>query len=158
MTKTVPARLFLVCALLGHVACRPSESAEAPAASLGVEELAVQRAVLDYVEGFYEADSTKFARSIWPQVYKYGYSRNDPDSPYEGMHLPFSDFMPVAESIRADGVAEDAPKDVVIFDVQDQTASAKLTAYWGTDFLLLAKQNGRWMVTHVLWQGPLPDR
>jgi hypothetical protein len=45
---------------------------------------------------------------------------------------------------------------VVLYDVQDQTASAKLTAWWGTDYLLLARENGRWMITHVLWQSPPP--
>ena len=29
--------------------------------------------------------------------------------------------------------------------------SAKLTAWWGTDYVLLAKYDGRWMITHVLW-------
>jgi hypothetical protein len=35
----------------------------------------------------------------------------------------------------------------VLFDVQDQTASAKLTAWWGTDYLLLAKDHGRWIIS-----------
>jgi hypothetical protein len=45
-----------------------------------------------------------------------------------------------------------APKDIVLLDVQDQTAAAKLTAYWGTDYFLLAKYDGRWMIRHVMWQ------
>ena len=39
-----------------------------------------------------------------------------------------------------------------LLDVLDQTAAAKVTAWWGTDYVLLAKQNGKWMITHVLWQ------
>lgn len=148
-------QLMILFVVAGCVESAHDEDA-APVVDRSVDHIAVQIAVLDYVEGFYEADSTRFARSISPDVYKYGYWRDGPDSPYEGSHLPFSEFMPLAESIRAEGVAEDAPKDVVIFEVQDQTASAKLTAYWGTDYVLLAKQNGRWMITHVLWQGPLP--
>ena len=34
------------------------------------------------------------------------------------------------------------------------TASAKLTAWWGTDYLLLARYEGRWMIRQVLWQTP----
>jgi hypothetical protein len=49
-----------------------------------------------------------------------------------------------------------APKDITVYDVQDQTASAKLTAWWGTDYLLLAKEDGRWMIIAVLWQSPPP--
>ena len=47
-----------------------------------------------------------------------------------------------------------APKEIELLDVQDQTAAAKLTAWWGTDYLLLAKYDGRWMIVHVLWQTP----
>src|ERR1051325_9660367 len=45
-----------------------------------------------------------------------------------------------------------APREITIFEVQDQTASAKLEAWWGTDYLLLGKVRGRWMISHVLWQ------
>ena len=45
-------------------------------------------------------------------------------------------------------------KKVDVLDVQDKTAAAKCTAWWGTDYLLLAKQNGKWVITHVLWQSP----
>ncbi|HEX2716302.1 MAG TPA: nuclear transport factor 2 family protein, partial [Gemmatimonadaceae bacterium] len=52
-------------------------------------------------------------------------------------------------------VAPNAPKEIVLLDVLDQTAVAKLTARWGTDYLLLAKgEDGRWQITHVLWQSP----
>ena len=49
-----------------------------------------------------------------------------------------------------------APKTIEIFEVLDQTASAKLTARWGIDYLLLARYDGRWMISHVLWQSPPP--
>jgi len=45
-------------------------------------------------------------------------------------------------------------KEIALLDVQDQTARTKLTAWWGTDYLLLARHDGRWMITHVLWQSP----
>jgi hypothetical protein len=51
-------------------------------------------------------------------------------------------------------VPADAPKGIDIYEVLDQTASVKLTASWGIDYMLLAKFDGRWMITHVLWQTP----
>lgn len=39
-------------------------------------------------------------------------------------------------------------------EVQDQTASAKVRAWWGTDYLLLGKYDGQWKILHVIWQGP----
>ena len=50
----------------------------------------------------------------------------------------------------------DAPRKVEILDIQNTIASAKVTAWWGTDYLLMGKFDGRWMITHVLWQSPPP--
>jgi hypothetical protein len=41
---------------------------------------------------------------------------------------------------------------VKVFDVADQTASAKVTAMWGIDYLQLAKYEGRWKIINILWQ------
>jgi hypothetical protein len=43
---------------------------------------------------------------------------------------------------------------VVLLEVLDQIAAAKVVAWWGTDFLHLAKIDGRWMITQVVWQTP----
>ena len=119
---------------------------------------AVRLAVLDYVEGFYEGDSTRLVRSVWPQVRKYGYWRPRPDTAYAGEAMPFAEFLSYAGSIKSgrNKTPAGAPKEIVVYDVQDQTASAKLTAWWGTDYLLLAKEAGRWMIIAVLWQSPPP--
>ena len=46
----------------------------------------------------------------------------------------------------------DAPKEIIIFDVLDQIASVKLVAWWGIDYMHLAKYKGRWKIVNVLWQ------
>ncbi len=67
--------------------------------------------------------------------------------------LKLIDWMRV--KARNDNVAaEKLAKNVEVLDYQDQTAAAKVTAWWGTDYVLLGKYNGRWMITHVLWQSP----
>lgn len=118
---------------------------------------AVHRAVLDYVEGFYEGDTTKFVRSVAPNVFKYGYAmRGDA---YVGSQMPYSGFISFARGVQQgrNRPPANAPKEITLFDVQDQTASAKLTAWWGVDYLLLAKQSGQWQVTQVMWQTPPPS-
>jgi hypothetical protein len=117
---------------------------------------AVRAAVLDYVDGFYEGDSTKHVRSVARDVYKYGYAKRA--DAYAGMQMTWDGFMSFDRGVREgrNRPPANAPKDVVLFDVNDQTASAKLTAWWGIDYLLLAKRSGRWMVTHVMWQSPPP--
>jgi len=38
-------------------------------------------------------------------------------------------------------------------------AAAKVTAWWGTDYLLLGKFDGRWMIRDVLWKSlPSPNK
>lgn len=46
----------------------------------------------------------------------------------------------------------DALKDVIIYEVLEQTASIKLIAAWGIDYMHLAKYDEKWMIVHVLWQ------
>jgi Putative lumazine-binding len=130
----------------------------AAAAQQGDDREQVRQAVLDYVEGFYEGDSTRLVRSVSPEVRKNGYWRASPDSAYRPSAMPYPAFMRFAAGVRAGRnlPPAGAPKEIVLFDVQDQTASAKLTAWWGTDYLLLGRENGRWMITHVLWQSPPP--
>jgi hypothetical protein len=125
-------------------------------AQANTDRAAVERAVLDYVEGFYEGDTTKLVRSVHPDVTKYGYYIPRDSTRYLGEAMPFAEFLAYARGIKARGrpAPADAPKRVEVFDVQNQTASAKLTAWWGTDYLLLAKYDGRWMIRQVLWQSP----
>jgi hypothetical protein len=144
MRRALFTLVLLLAAPTGVVAQQPDDREQ------------VRRAVLDYVEGFYEGDSTKLMRSVSPEVHKNGYYRAPADSAYHGSAMPFPAFLRFAAGVRAGRnlPPANAPRDIVLFDVQDQTASAKLTAWWGTDYLLLGRENGRWMITHVLWQSP----
>jgi hypothetical protein len=159
----VSALLALALLPATRLAAQPSAGAApsaAPAAAVNERE-AVRLAVLDYVEGFYEGDTTRLRRSVWPEVRKWGYARRGQgtEAAYRGMAMAFPDgFMGYARGVREGRTRTPAgaPKEIAVFDVQDQTASAKLTAWWGTDYLLLAKEQGRWMITHVLWQSPPP--
>jgi hypothetical protein len=120
------------------------------------EREAVHRAVSDYLEGFYEGDSAKLARSLRPDLAKYGFWRAKDSTTYAAEKMSFTEAIEYANRFRAEKrtTPPNAPREITIFDVQNQTASAKLRAWWGTDYLLLGKYNGRWMISHVLWQSP----
>lgn len=138
------------------VAALVMPGAAARAQGTAEDRAAVRRAVLDYVEGFYEGDTTKLARSIRPQFYKYGFSRPRDSTRYAGMQMTWQQALDYAGRVRQSGrpTPASARKEVELLDVLDQTASAKLSAWWGVDYLLLAKYDGRWMISHVLWQSP----
>ena len=139
----------------GATGCRTmTMPMSAPPAPSAADSDAVRRAVLDYVEGFYEGDSTKFVRSVRPDVFKYGFWRPRDSTTYQGEQMKFAEFNEFANRVKASGhrAPPTTRKEVTLFDVQDRTASAKLAAYWGTDYLLLGKFGDAWMVTAVLWQ------
>jgi hypothetical protein len=151
------ARILSCAGLVAVAAGTISRDLVAQAATMADRE-AVRRAVLDYVEGFYEGDSTKLARSVRPEVYKYGFFKARDSTTYAGMQMTWQGFFNYARGVKQNNrqAPPTAPKRIELYDVQDQTASAKLTASWGTDYLLLAKYNGKWMISHVMWQGPVP--
>jgi hypothetical protein len=118
----------------------------------------VYAAVEDYVDGIYLAQPDRIKKSVHPELTKKGYwkAKDKTTYDYDGM-MTFDQLVKLAETWNAKGwLPKDAVKKIDIFDVQDQTASAKLTAHWGTDYFQLAKYDGKWMIVNILWQGPLP--
>ena len=116
----------------------------------------MRRAVLDYVEGFYEGDSLKLARAVRPEIFKYGFWKARDSTRYAGEQMKYPEFFDYARGVKKNNrqAPPTAAKVVEVYDVQNQTASAKLTAFWGTDYLLLGKYDGKWMISSVMWQSP----
>jgi len=125
--------------------------------SAAEDRKAVEAAVLDYVEGIYEVEPERVARSVSPELKKYGYWKEE-GAPYQGMAMTFDELVSLAGEWNADGsrANDDSPKVVELYDVLDQTASVKLTAAWGIDYMQLAKVDGTWKILHVLWQSHPP--
>ena len=125
----------------------------APALAQAPDEAGVRRAALDYLEGFYEGSDEKLRRSVHPEVDKFGFSRG-PDGAYRRGPMSYEQMFQFAEGVRngRNTPPAGAPKDVIPLDVQDQTAVVKVVAWWGQDYLQMAKYDGRWMIVHVLWQ------
>ena len=121
---------------------------------------AVRQAVLDYVEGIYNVEPARIERSVSPNLAKMGFYRPPAETTYRpGRSMAFQQLVEIAKNFNKDGkLPKDAPKDIVIYDVLDQTATAKLTAEWGTDYMHLAKIDGKWMIVNVLWQSHPPKK
>jgi competence protein ComGC len=119
------------------------------------EQEAVRQAVMDYVEDVYEVSPTRIERSIHPDLAKKGFFVKKGETAYSPHTMTFAQLVELSKNYNKDGhVSKDAPKDVVVYDISDQTASAKLTAVWGIDYIHLAKYEGRWKIINVLWQTP----
>ena len=116
----------------------------------------VRRAALDYLEAFYEGDSAKIVRSVRPDVRKVGYYTPRGSTSYETEEMPFAEFITYANNFMKSGrtTPATAPREVIVGEVNDQTATAKVVAWWGIDYLQLAKYDGKWMIVNVMWQSP----
>ena len=146
---------WITAALLTAVPASARAQAQ-PGVAPTADAAAVTRAARDYLEGFYEGDSTKIIRSISPSVVKYGYYIPKGASTYSGEAMTYAEMLDYVRGVKARGrpVPASAPREVALFEVLDQTAAAKVVAWWGTDYLHLARINDRWMITQVIWQSP----
>lgn len=116
---------------------------------------AVRQAALDYVESVYEVDPAKAERSVHPDLAKRGFSIRKGATEYVPLTMTFTQLVELTKNYNKNGaLPKNAPKEVVIYEVSDQTASAKVTAIWGIDYLHLAKYDGKWKIINILWQSP----
>ena len=114
-------------------------------------------AVEDYVDALYLVQPDRIKKSVHPELMKKGFwkGKDKTDYAFDGI-MTFDQLVELAGKWNAKGwLPKDALKKIDIYDVQDQTAIAKLTAHWGTDYFQLAKFDGKWMIVNILWQGPL---
>lgn len=125
-----------------------------------VDREAVRQAVLDYVEGIYNVQPERIERSVSPNLAKMGFYRPPTETAYRpGRSMAFQQLVEIAKTYNKEGkLRKDAPKDIQIFDVLDQTATVKLTAEWGIDYMHLAKMDGKWLIVNVLWQSHPPKK
>jgi hypothetical protein len=121
--------------------------------SVAADRAAVQQAALDYVEGLYEADVTRIERSVHTGLQKRGFWRESPSLPWGPQStMTYEQLIALAKTWNAKKDRDTSIKKVDVYEVLDQTASAKVTAMWGIDYLHLAKYDGRWKIINILWQ------
>lgn len=112
----------------------------------------VKEAMMNYLNGFYTGDSSLIMASVDTNVYKYGYYLDKGN--YVGTRMSFQQMIAFTRNVKA-GKIKFPPKpraEAVIFEVNDKTATGKVYADWGFDYILLAKINDRWMIREILWQ------
>jgi hypothetical protein len=125
--------------------------------SFAQEKEKVERACLNYIEGFYEGDTAKLIASLKPSLYKIGYWKNKNTGVYDfDGQMTYREALDHAKNVMAkkNFAKADSPKKVEVLDIGNTIASAKVTAWWGIDYVLLSKQGDKWIIEQVLWEGP----
>jgi hypothetical protein len=117
------------------------------------DRAAVEAAALDYLEGLYNADPSRIERSVHPQLTKRGFWRENATAPWgPQLTMTYEQLIALSKKWNADKKQDTSIKRVAVYEVLDQTASAKVTAQWGIDYLHLAKYDGRWKIINIVWQ------
>ena len=156
MTRVFRSAAAAAIVAMSLTASSPRPAAQAPADRAAVQRAdraAVEQAALDYVEALYNADPTRIERSVHPQLAKRGFWRNNPTLPWGPQEtMTYEQLVTLAKTWNADKKRDTSIKKIDVFEVLDQTATAKTTAMWGVDYLHLAKYDGRWKIINILWQ------
>ena len=145
-------RRIVTIAALSLVLPLADVTAQAP-----TDKEAVRQAALDYVEGIYTGDTSRIERSVHKNLTKRGFWREPADSAYRPESvMTFDQLMKLTATWNKDGKRDTSIKQVTVLDVSDQTASAKVVAMWGIDYMHLAKYDGRWQIINIVWQAHPP--
>ncbi len=117
------------------------------------ERDAILATAMDYGEGWYTADSERMQRALHPELAK-RMIYTDPKSGKS--RLSDMGAMTLVNYTRAGGgKSADVPSKtsrVVILDIFENAAVAKVIGPQWVDYLQLAKWNGKWVIVNVLWE------
>jgi hypothetical protein len=149
-------RVFTLGVLTIALVAAPAGARAPSPAGAGTEKEAVRQAALDYVEGIYEVRPERIERSVHPNLVKSGFYKKEAGAPYVEVPMTYDQLVRLASRWNKDKKQDISVKEVVVLDVLDQTAAVKLVAAWGIDYMHLAKYDGTWKITQILWQGHPP--
>lgn len=126
-----------------------------PALAQSADRDAVHQAALDYVTAVYESKPELIERSVSTDLTKHGFMRQK-DGTYRRGQMTYPQLLDVAKNWNAKKNQDVSVKEIKVGDVLDQTATAMIRASWGTDFMQLARIDGRWKIVNIVWQTPPP--
>lgn len=114
---------------------------------------AVEKAALDYIEGWYEGDVDRMKGCLHPDLQKreiYTVSQTGKSS----FHLHSASTLIEGTRIgRGKSIPEKEREiEITIFDVSKNIASVRANSKLSTEYLHIVKYNGKWLVIDVLWR------
>jgi hypothetical protein len=130
---------------------RPPEGSTGIPKGGEADRQAVERAVLDYADGFYAGDAARMTRALHPEVNKIRPVR----IPQTG--TTFLDKMGaqllIAVTGAGAGLLEESKRaeQVTVYDIAYDLATARVATATFIDYLHLARIDGEWKLINVLW-------
>lgn len=115
----------------------------------------IQKAALDYVEGFYTNDSTRIKKALHPQLVKRIIDNRSGTARIHTIGLvDLVKYTKAGQKMADPNPAEPFKAEVTIYDISRDIALAKVTTNkmdMFFDYLQLGKVNGTWQIINVLW-------
>ena len=115
------------------------------------EHMAIEQAVLDYFEGWYQADPDRMARALHPDLVKRSFIRQADGSRALG---PTRTAQYMIDATR-DGGGRDIPEPhgttITVDQIADGIASASVTSKPYREFLHLARTPEGWRIVNAFW-------
>ena len=125
-----------------------------PVNAQSADRRAVYDASMDYIDAFYKSEPFRLERSVFRDVIRRGFYWKGLDSAYSDMRsMSYDQMVQFSKDWnKSNWLPDDAVKKVDVLDVQDQTAISKITVYWGTEYLELARIDKNWKIINIIWQ------
>jgi hypothetical protein len=117
------------------------------------DDEAIRSVIMDYIEGWYLGDVTRMKKALHPDLAKRGYHVVPSTKTINLVHVGASNMFAYTEAHlgKLDAGVDMAIK-VDIWDVCDNTASAKVTSVKFVDHVQLARFGDDWRIVNVLWE------
>jgi len=117
------------------------------------EEMAVKETALNYIEGWYTADSARMAKALSVELVKKGFLFNQRTGKLSISPATYAQMVQWAGK-KPNEMAKnpDIQLEVHIIEVGENIAMVKTVAPDFIDYLHLGKMNGEWKIYHAIWE------
>jgi hypothetical protein len=120
------------------------------------DETAIRETVLNYVEGFYTADTKRMSQALHPELAKRIIQQDTVagTSMLGNMGATALVFATGHQKPRTEKQDEPFRADIRIYDVFKNVATVKVVTnkFRFIDYIHLGKFNGQWKIVNVLWE------
>ena len=144
--RTLPSFLLLLLLVATPAFARQDMSAD---------EAAVHQAAMNYISAIYDVKPELIEQSVHPDLAKTGAYQRRGQASITLDPMTYDQLVDLAGSWNVDNrrnITSETPREVVVFDVLDTTASVKVIVQWGVDYMHLVKIDGEWKIMNIMWQ------
>jgi hypothetical protein len=132
--------------------CAALVSPAAAVAQSRSDSMAIRQTAFDYIEGWWQADASRMARALHPELAK----RIVFTDSAGGQRLRDMTASELVYGTRAGGGSRtplaERRNEVTILDIFSNAASVRVDAGPWVDYMHMARWNGRWVIVNVLWE------